>query len=165
MGKIQSTQAKTNFNGASSNNAPATARDYGQRNRVQYDDVKRSGSLSARESFSYQKSTSNANKTKRIIKNVNTRTALAAKIKALSQLDLNSNSDSSSNKPSTPKQQIPTFRRAYKLSKENGNVKRNSRPEINDTSSDEDDAEDPATEDVTGRKGPFKTSRHHLVWV
>ena len=67
--------------GASSNNAPATSRDYGQRNRVQYADVKRSGSLSARESFAYQKSANNTNKTKRIIKNVNTRTALAAKIK------------------------------------------------------------------------------------
>ena len=116
-------------------NVPSTARD--SVNRNSYDNIKRSGSLSARETMVYQKRNNQINKTKKIIKNVNTRTALSAKIKALAQLDLNSNINSNNNKPSTPKQQVPAFRRAYKLSNDNGNVTRNSKPEINDTSSDE----------------------------
>ena len=116
-------------------NVPSTARD--SVNRNSYDAIKRSGSLSARETMVYQKRNNQINKTKKIIKNVNTRTALSAKIKALAQLDLNSNINSNNNKPSTPKQQVPAFRRAYKLSNDNGNVTRNSKPEINDTSSDE----------------------------
>jgi len=115
-------------------NVPSTARD--SHNRNGYEDIRRSsGSLSARESYQNQKRGNQVMKTKKIIKNVNTRTALAAKIKALSQLDLNSYNNS--NKPTTPKQQIPAFRRAYKLSNENGNVTRNSKPEVCDASSDE----------------------------
>ena len=57
-------------------NVPSTARD--SVNRNSYDNIKRSGSLSARETMVYQKRNNQINKTKKIIKNVNTRTALSA---------------------------------------------------------------------------------------